>query len=315
VLDPLANQEVAFVNQSGLALAIPLHLRYVAGDFRIVGTSLEYLQFRQLQFSQGRYFAILGECVLGAAAAEKLGLKPGDHLLSSPAGAFDVAGNYPLKMKVVGILQKAGTLDDEAIFVDVKTSWVIAGLAHGHKDVTQPEAESGVMKREENNVVANASVLSYTEITPENINSFHFHGNPDDFPLDAIIAVPKDRKSGIVLRGRYEERADPVQILVPKDIINELLETVFSIRDYILMGSIGVGFATLATAFLVFMLSIRIRQREIQTIRKIGGSGRRLRAILASEILLVIGMSALIAGGLTLLVSRFGMSLAGMFFG
>jgi len=315
VLDPLPNREVFSVNQTGLALAIPLHMRFVAGDFRIVGTSLEYLQFRQVRLGQGRDFAILGECVLGATASKKLGLEPGDHILSSPAGAFDVAGSYPLKMKVVGILQDAGTLDDEAIFVDVKTSWVIAGLAHGHMDVTQPEAESGVMKREENNVVANASVLSYTEITPENINSFHFHGNPEDFPLDAIIVVPRDRKSGIVLRGRYEEGADPLQILVPRDIINELLETVFSVRDYIMMGSVGVGIATLATAFLVFMLSIRIRQREIQTIRKIGGSSRRLKAILACEILLVIGIGTIIAVGLTLLVSQFGMSLAGVIFG
>ena len=59
-------------------------------------------------------------------------------MLSSPAGAFDVAGTFPLKMKVVGVLAPTGTADDEAVFVDLKTAWVIAGLAHGHTDVTAP---------------------------------------------------------------------------------------------------------------------------------------------------------------------------------
>ena len=66
-------------------------------------------------------------------------------------------------MKVVGVLM---TTDDEAVFVDIKTAWVIAGLAHGHTDVTAPGAESGVLAVEGDKIVANASVLSYTEITP-----------------------------------------------------------------------------------------------------------------------------------------------------
>ena len=49
-------------------------------------------------------------------------------------------------MKVVGVLSPVATPDDEAVFVDVKTAWVIAGLAHGHDDVTAPGAESGVLE-------------------------------------------------------------------------------------------------------------------------------------------------------------------------
>lgn len=195
----------------------------------------------------------------------------------------------------------------------MKTAWVISGLAHGHMDMAKPEAESGVLKREGDNVVANASVLSYTEITDENIDSFHFHGNPEEFPVDAVLAVPADLKSGILLRGRYEERSDAVQILVPLQVISGLLETIFSIRDYIIMGSIGVGIATVATTVLVFFLSIRLRQREIKTIRKIGGSRRRLSAILATEIIIVVVLSILIAFVMTAAVSRYGIAFAGMF--
>jgi putative ABC transport system permease protein len=231
----------------------------------------------------------------------------GDHVLSSAGNAFDVAGAFPLKMPVVGVLKRTGTVDDEAVFVDLKTTWVISGLAHGHDNVNSAqEGDKGVLKREGDNVVANATVLSYTEITRENIDSFHFHGDPDSFPVDAILAVPTDRKSGVLLRGRYEEQDTAVQMLVPSQVVDDVLETMFSIRNYVILGSVGVAVATLMTAAMVFLLSIRLRRREIETIRRIGGGSRRLATILASEILLVVVAGVAIAGILTLGVSRFG---------
>ena len=311
VLNPIHFAELQKVNNTELALAIPLNLRYNVREFRIIGTSLEYLEFRNLTLKEGRLFIILGECVLGARVAEVLNVKIGDFIMSSPAGAFDVAGSYPLKMKIVGILNTVGKIEDEGVFVDIKTSWVISGLAHGHMDMTKPEAESGILQREGDKIVANASVLSYTEITEKNIDSFHFHGNPEDFPLDAIIAIPKDRKSGILLRGRFEEQTENVQILVPLNVISDLLDTVASVKNYILVGSIVVGFATLVTTVLVFILSIRLRQREIMTIRKIGGTRKRIRAILATEIIIVITMSILFAFLLTIIVNQAGMVILG----
>lgn len=305
-VEPIPYQEVARINQSGLATGIPLHLRFRSGSNRIIGTTTEYFEFRKLSIAAGRSMAILGECVVGASAAQTLGAEVGDHVLSTPAGAFDVAGTYPLKMKVVGVLAPSGTPDDEVIFTDIKTTWVIAGLAHGHMDMASPEAQSGVLKREEGNVVANPAVLSYTEITPDNLDSFHFHGNPAQFPVDAVLAVPDNRKSFIMLRGRYEQQGTDVQMLVPLRIINNLLETVFSVRDFIVVGSIGVAIATAAITALVFVLSIRLRRREIETIRKIGGPRRRLAAILGAEILMVVCGAIVISAGMTAAVSRLG---------
>jgi putative ABC transport system permease protein len=305
-LEPSQYAEVERLADTGLATALPLHLRYQAGGHRIVGTTTDYLDFRGLELAEGRRFALLGECVLGAAAARSLGTSPGGHVLSTPAGAFDVAGSFPLKMAVVGVLAATGSPDDEAVFVDLKTTWVIAGLAHGHQDVTDPAAAAGVLSREEGNVVANASVLSYTEITPDNIDSFHFHGDPATFPVDAVVAVPHDRKSGVILRGRYAESGRTVQMVVPRLVVDDLVETMFSVRDAALAVSAGLAAATLATAVLVFALSIRLRRRELETMRRIGASRGRMRAILASEVLLVVAAAVVIAAALTAVMSRFG---------
>jgi len=93
-------------------------------------------------------------------------------------------------MSITGVLERTDSPDDEAVFVDVKTAWVIAGLAHGHQDLSKPQASSQVLKKEDGVIVGNAAVVQYNEIAPDNIDSFHFHGDPSGFPLTAVIAVP-----------------------------------------------------------------------------------------------------------------------------
>ena len=122
--------EVGRIRVSGLAEPIPLDTRFRARGHTIVGTTLEYFAFRRLSMADGRSLNTLGECVLGAAVARKLDLLPGNALVSSPENPFDLAGTYPLKMNVVGVLETAHSPDDEAIFVDIRTAWIIAGLGH-----------------------------------------------------------------------------------------------------------------------------------------------------------------------------------------
>ena len=304
--EPTDWAQVERVAGSGLARAIPLHLGFRARGHPIVGITLEYLDFRGLRIAQGRRMALLGECVLGARAARELGLEPGGELVSSSVTVFDLAGDYPLKMRVVGVLAPSHTPDDLAVFVDVKTTWVIEGLGHGHQDLAAPDAESAVLAIEGGRITANASVVEYQEITPENAGSFHFHGDLSDYPVSAVIAVPRDAKSRAMLMGRYEADDESQQILRPVSVMEELLETVVTIQGYVVAAIGIVAAATLATAALVFMLSLRLRRREIETLVKIGGARQSIAAVLASEIVVVLSLGVLLAAGLTLVTSRFG---------
>lgn len=92
------------VMDTDLALPIPLYVRFHVRNYPIVGTTLDYFEFRKLKIAHGRQIAVLGDCVVGAAAAKALNVEPGDSLVSSPQTLFDLAGIYPLKMKVTGIL-------------------------------------------------------------------------------------------------------------------------------------------------------------------------------------------------------------------
>ncbi len=294
------------VAESGLAEAIPLYTRFRVQSHTIVGTSLEYFAFRRLRLLEGRQMAMPGECVVGARVAEALGVGPGDSVISSPESVFDIAGVYPLKMNVVGVLELSDGPDDDAIFVDVKTAWIIAGIGHGHQDLSAPESVSGVLSRDGNEIVANASVMQYNEITPDNIESFHFHGELSDYPLTAVIAVPPDQRDSALLQGRYQSADDVAQVVVPTEVMDELLDTILTVQRFVIAGAVILGLATLASASLVFMLSLRLRRREINTLVKIGGSRAAVGMVMASEVVVVTLSGALIAAALTLATRQFG---------
>jgi len=306
-VEPIPYQATERLSAEGLAVAIPMHLRYKVRSQPIVGTTAEYFDFRQLSLQAGRRMAMLGECVLGAEAARVLQAEVGASVISSPAGAFDIAGSFPLKMPVVGILAPTGTPDDQAVFVDIKTSWVISGLAHGHQDISPKTADSLLLSKDSMQAVASAAVLAYTEITPENRDSFHFHGDPAQYPVDVIIAIPEDQRASLMLRGRYENAADNLQVVVPMEVISELLGTLFSVRDLLMLAALSIGLATLVIAALVFVLSFRLRTGEISTMRRIGGAESRIRQILGLEIGIIAGLSVVLAGVFTFLLSHFGL--------
>lgn len=274
------------VSSTGFADAIPIHAKYRAYQQPIVGTSIEYFSFRNLRPAVGRLPAQLGDCVLGARAAARTEAEVGGQVMSSPESVFDIKGVYPLKMNVVGILEPTGTPDDDAVFVDVKTTWVIAGVGHGHEQPTTAAGDS---------IQASPGLKNYTEINDENRGTFHFHGDQAGFPITAVIAVPRDDRSAALLEGRFLDPADSLQIVRPGEVLEDLLATVLTVRRYVMVGIGLLAIATLSLMVLVFLLSIQIRRREIETMEKIGGSRWRIRSVLLTEIVGVVIAGAALA--------------------
>lgn len=289
------------ITDTGLAYAIPLYIRFQARNKPIVGTSIDYFDFRNLQIAQGRMLAVLGESVIGAGVAEEYGLAPGDSIVSSPDTLFDLAGAYPLKMTVAGILERSHTPDDQAVFVDLKTAWVIEGLGHGHEDLSRTRDSSVILNRSEDSVTANAKLFQYTEITEENMEGFHFHGDASIYPLTALLVVPDDAKAATLLRGRYLENQQ-YHIVRPTEVIQGLMENIFRIKRVIDAVIAIVGLATVLAIALVFALSVRLRQRELTTIFKLGCSRMTAVKLIAAEIVIIVLAAGIICAGLLYIV-------------
>lgn len=327
---PIPVCEVDYVCGTGLAEAIPLYVRFQARGYPIVGTSLDYFDFRGLRIAHGRQMTSLGECVLGATVAEKLSLGPGDKLTSSPENPYDLSATYPLRMRIAGILSRSHSPDDRAVFVDLKTAWIIQGLGHGHQDLSRADGDV-LLESTGNQIKANAKLIQFNEITEANADSFHFHGDSRQFPITAVLAVPKDRKSEDLLRGRYqsvnqqrqgrgkactawqeeaekttkESRLSLPQAIRPKDVIEGLTTTIFRVEGVLNVGFGLLGIATVLLLVLVVLLSLRLRQREMVTLVRLGCGHWRITAMVMAELGMVLVASAVIALSLTFILSLY----------
>ena len=69
----LEYSEVAGVRDTGLAGVIPLYVRFQSRRYPIVGTSLDYFEFRDLHIAAGSQMQRLGVSVVGWLMAEQPG--------------------------------------------------------------------------------------------------------------------------------------------------------------------------------------------------------------------------------------------------
>jgi putative ABC transport system permease protein len=293
----LRMSEVTAIDGTGLARAIPLNTRFWAGAHPIVGTTLDYFEMRGLNIAAGRPLAILGEAVVGHLAARALEVEPGDSVISSPEDLFNLAGQYPLKLNIVGVLGPAGSPDDKTIFVDVRTSWIIEGLGHGHDNLATTEDPTVILKRDPTTIVANAKLRTHNVITAENLGSFHFHGDPQRLAVTAALVVPKDDRAGTILLGRHAAQSEGPQLVRPGTVVQGLIETIFRIKTVLDAVTLVVGLATLLTVVVIFMLSWRLREKELVTVFRLGCSRGAIAGFVIAEIFLIAAASLVLCGG------------------
>lgn len=296
---------------TGLAQAVPLYVRFHSQEASIVGTTLDYFAFRGLHVAEGHLMGRLGDCVVGARLARERGLVPGGSVFSSPEQVFDIAGVYPLKMRVTGVLAESHSADDDAVFVDVKTAWLIEGIAHGHEDLVTTKEAINIQEKQEGNVVGSKAVPMYAEVTDKNLAGFHFHGEPGAFPLSTVLVLPRDAKAQALLLGRFanHDKATTVQLVQPTEQMDALLSTLFQAERLALVAFAAVGVVVLLIAALVFALSFKLRRREFATLEDVGISSGTLRMVKLFEILIVgVAASGVVLAALWM-VGEFGVGL------
>lgn len=289
------------VRDAKAGFAIPIYRTHaVQEDVPVVGIGLEYFKFRQLQLAQGIWFSRIGHCVVGSNVARKLKLDLESKLISKPENDVNLAGATPVLMQVVGIMKPSGTSDDDAVFTDLKTTWVIDGLGHGHQDLQHEQDANLFLDKDAHSATVNKGVLPYIEITDDNISSVHFHGDPNDFPLTAIILRPQDEKSATMLQGRLEtDDQSQLQMVQPSSVIEQLIEKILKVK--LLFDLATVAIITVTVLFLVLntLLSIRLRQREMTTMFKIGCGRFTIFGLYFWEYMAVILIGLLLALCLT----------------
>ncbi len=298
VPDPLPRSAYEAIRDGGLGFPVPVYVRHTVKGFPVVGTTLDYFSELGLTVREGTLPLRLGDAVAGAKAAEALGLSAGGRVITDVEKLYDISSTYPLRLRITGILAESHSPDDGAIFVDVKTSWIIDGIGHGHVSPKEAKETSNILQKKEGEVVFNDALVKYVEITPENLASFHFHGDPHTFPLTAVLVWPRDAKSKTILKGRYAV-SKTAQMLEPEKVIAELMGFVFRIKRFFDANFVLVIIATALFLALIVLLSLRIRKREMETLMKIGCSRFTVFGLQAAELTIVLAAGLLLAGVLS----------------
>ncbi len=303
--ETLPQAQLRRIEETKLARTIPLLVRFRARGVSIVGTTDAYFQFRGLSVQRGDRLQRLGDCLLGATVASQLGLAPGDRLVSEPENMFDLSGPSPLNMRVTGVLRPTGSPDDEIILCDLKTTWIMQGIGHGHSvkkgPTDTPDANSDSDSHGHNS--SRENMTTSAEVTDENLQTFHFHGPSDTFPLTAIIALPDSARSETLLIGKYLSADEPYQIIRPVDVVDELMHSISQIRRLFDWLALLLAVVTILLVGLVVMLSIRLRGAEMRTMTLLGCSRTTIAAIVVAELSIVIAISLVLAVILALVVS------------
>lgn len=299
---PMADYQ-AMIDLSRFDL-VPLRMAVTARKFPVVGVDYEYFRIRDLTLVDGAFPLRIGEAALGAVVATRLNLEPGDEIHTDASQAFDLAGTYPVRLKVTGVLAATGTPDDRAVFADLSTAWIAEGIGHGHQELDPDRDRELLLKSQGGQVVANASLRTYTTVTEENRDNFHYHGMEGDLPLSAILVFPRNAKAATLLKGRVEDHAEPRQIVQVERVVAQLLARVFQVKSVLQNVVAAMALAALAALALVVVLSVRMRQREFEIANQIGAARQHAIWLVAVELILVlltaIVLTTLIAGGIYL---------------
>lgn len=282
---PFAQVETLLTRHAGLV--VPLYMPATAGGFPVVGLGYEYWEARGLALRAGRWPALLGECVLGAEVAERLGRSVGDTVTTDPTGFLDIAHDYPFRLSVCGVLARTAGPDDRAVFVDLKSAWVIAGFGHGHAEAAAANGTAGQdtavpmelsrasAERIERAVsrVLGRDVVEFRTVTAENIRTFHFHGRMEAFPVHAALVFPRTAKDSALLKASVNN-SDDFAALAPADVVGDLLRVVFNAKKVFDGYFALVILATSLFLTIIVLLSLRARRKEFALLARLGCGAR-----------------------------------------
>lgn len=277
-LQPLAWRDLKRSYQLGGVQAAPLHLRFSARGAPLVGTTVEYYELRGLTVSRGRLPQRLGEVTIGATLADRLSLRIGDRLMSDQQDLYNLAATYPVELEVVGLLERARSPDDEALFTDVKTCWVIEGRGHGH---AQAAGQQG------------AELVIAQRLSGEGAAPVHFHGDMGSYPISSLLITPQDERAGSLFKARAAQH-NGWHVTTPSEVIHELLKVIFRVKG--LLGALGQGALalTLTLGALIAWLSFSLRASEWRSLGLLGLSRAQVAFAGTAELIWVMLLATLV---------------------
>ena len=286
---------------------------------RIVGTNHNYIRLFSGKLKEGVLFEKPLEATIGSVVASELSLKVGDEFVGGHGMEEVLHSHDEYKYKVVGVLERSGSVLDNLILTPVQTVWIMHA---GHND--DSEYTLGDLEGEVHGELAaeEASEDSLLQKHEEHNHEHHDHNHDEhaEINLEELLAKidPKDREITAILFPNLSGNAkigvlnnannqpnmmavDPApEIALLKNKLTPFVSIIIAISWFITV-------IAMFSVFIGLLNSLRGRKYEIALMRVLGASKAKVLISILFEgvILSVLGYL------LCLVLSHAGMELIG----
>ena len=286
---------------------------------RIVGTNHDYIRLFSGELKEGVLFKKPLEATIGSAVASELGLKVGADFVGGHGMEEVLHSHDEYKYKVVGVLERSGSVLDNLILTPVQTVWIMHA-GHGHdSEYTLGGAKEEIYDVPELEEVLVDSLSQKHEVHNHEGHS-HEHHEHAEVNLEELLANidPKDREITAILFPNLSGNAkigvlnnannqpnmmavDPApEIALLKNKLTPFVSIIIAISWFITI-------IAMFSVFIGLLSSLRGRKYEIALMRVLGASKSKVLISILFEgvILSVLGYL------LCLVLSHSGMELIG----
>lgn len=287
---------------------IPLSYGDSYESFRIVGTDERYPENYAMKLSEGSIWTQSMEVTIGAAVAEKTGLKLGDKFQGahglSEGGHVHEGQDYIVK----GIFEPSGSVVDQLILTNLQSVW---DIHESHApDEEEHHEESQKLEGEHNEHAADSA--DHTQKNDDHNHDEEGHGHEqeegveqdheEDREITALLVKFKN-PLGLVQLPRMVNENTNMQAALPNYELNKLFSlmgiavTTMNIVAMIVILVSGIS------VFISLYLSLRERTYEMALLRTYGASRGQLLGMIFQEGL-VVSISGFLLG---IVLSRLGL--------
>lgn len=242
------NEAKKIAENKYIGSAIPIAIGDNYKGYKIIGTSVGFIELHKTGIEAGATFNKNYEVVIGNAVSENLNLNVGDTFYSSHGmieNAVESHDEHPLK--VVGILKPTQNVIDRLILTNLESIWDL----HEHED--------------------------------DNDNQDYIHDNED---ITALLIKFKNKR-GLLFLPRNINENTPFQAALPKYQLDKLFKFTAIGTKAITWIALSILFVSGISMFVSLYRMVKERAKELALIRTYGASRNKLILLVFFEGLLV----------------------------
>ena len=259
--------------------AIPLAYGDNYVGFKIVGTTLNYIEKYQAKIAEGKLFEHNFEVVVGADVAEKLNLKVGDTFKGTHGSAAEGEVHDHGEYIIVGIATKTGKVIDNLILSNIPTVWQMHH-EEGHEEVAENPAhgEPGHVHEDEEHVH-----------TAECNHDAHESDMTIDEPNMEITSVLIEfkNKMGVFMWPNIIAQNTKMQAALPTYQMNRLFDMFGVGLNALKYLAFGIMLISGISIFIALFNTLKERKAEFALLRVNGAKKHQLLLVVLLESILL----------------------------